>query len=182
MDGVEWVAKQALDQGLMGVIFNGIDNAEQARHAVAAMRYPQQRTSKIPQPVGRRGEGGANAIYVWGVSAAEYSRHADLWPLNPEGDLLCIPQIETLEGLNNVDAIASVPGVGMLFAAAGGDLHMALGVPSADTPEVEAAFQKILASCKAHNIACGITAIGKANVDKRLKEGWKMIRTGRGGE
>jgi len=50
----------------------------------------------------------------------------------------------------------------------------------ADAPEVESARQTILQSCKAHNVACGITAIGKADVDKRLNEGWKMIRTGRG--
>jgi len=182
MDGTEWVAKQALDQGLMGVIFNGTDNAEQVRHEVAFMRYPQQRTSKYPTPAGRRGEGAANAAYVWGVSRDEYERHADLWPLNPEGDLLCIPMIETLEGLKNVDEIAAVPGVGALFVGSGGDLHQQLGVPSANTPEVEAAFQTVLAACKAHNVACGIVAIGKANVDKRLKEGWKMIRTGFGGE
>ncbi len=42
----QWVVKQALDIGLMGVIFNGIDNAEQALLAVRNMRYPQRRTSK----------------------------------------------------------------------------------------------------------------------------------------
>jgi len=38
----------------------------------------------------------------------------------------------------------------------------------------------ILAACKVHNVASGITALTKADVDKRLGEGWKMIRTGRG--
>ena len=42
------------------------------------------------------------------------------------------------------------------------------------------ASRHLLAACKAHNVACGITATTKADVDKRLKEGWKMIRTGRG--
>ena len=41
-------------------------------------------------------------------------------------------------------------------------------------------IEKILAACKAHNVACGITATTKAEVDKRLGEGWKMIRTARG--
>src|SRR6266571_2043342 len=48
----QWVAKQALDIGLMGVIFNGIDNAEQALLAVRNMRYAQKRTSKYQNPPG----------------------------------------------------------------------------------------------------------------------------------
>jgi 4-hydroxy-2-oxoheptanedioate aldolase len=88
--------------------------------------------------------------------------------------------IETLEGLKNVDEIAATPGVGAIFIGAAGDLHQWLGVPI-DSPEVEAARQTILTSCKQHNVACGITAIAKSDVDRRLKEGWKMIRTGQGG-
>ena len=47
--------------------------------------------------------------------------------------------------------------------------------------EVETARQTLLAACRAHNVPCGITAIGKKEVDKRLKEGWRMIRAGSGG-
>jgi 2-keto-3-deoxy-L-rhamnonate aldolase RhmA len=72
-----------------------------------------------------------------------------------------------------------VPGVGAIFIGVGGDLHQYLGVPQ-DSPVVEQARQTILAACKAHNVACGITALNKADVDRRLKEGWKMIRTQRG--
>src|SRR5467141_784704 len=175
----QWFVKQALDIGLMGVIFNGIDNPEQALLAVRNMRYPQRKTSKYQEPPGLRGYAPGNAVFAWGVSAAEYEKHADVWPLNPEGDLLAIPMIETLEGLKNVDEIAAVPGVGAIFLGAGGDLHQYLGVPQ-DSPEVEQARQTILVACKAHNVACGITALTKPDVDKRLKEGWKMIRTGRG--
>jgi 2-keto-3-deoxy-L-rhamnonate aldolase RhmA len=78
-----------------------------------------------------------------------------------------------------VDEIAAVPGVGAIFIGAAGDLHQYLGVPQ-NSPEVEQARQTILAACKAHNVACGITAIPKSEVEKRLGEGWKMIRTGRG--
>lgn len=118
---------------------------------------------------------------MWGVSFDEYHQRADVWPLNPKGDLVCIPMIETLEGLKNVDAIAAVPGIAGLFIGVGGDLHRYLGVPI-DSPEVEAARQKILAACKAHNIACGITTNSKAETEMRLKEGWKMIRTIEGGQ
>jgi 2-keto-3-deoxy-L-rhamnonate aldolase RhmA len=80
--------------------------------------------------------------------------------------------------LKNVDEIASVPGVGAIFVGAGGDLHQYLGVPF-DSPELEQARQTILTACKAHNVPCGITALTKPDVEKRLKEGWRMIRTGR---
>jgi 4-hydroxy-2-oxoheptanedioate aldolase len=179
LDSNDWIAKQALDMGLMGVIFNGVDNKEQMMRLVQYMRYPQQKTSKYQQPPGLRGYGAHNAVFAWGVSQAEYERHADLWPLNPEGDLLAIPMIETAEGLKNVNEIAAVPGVGALFIGQGGDLHGYLGVPQ-NSPEVEEARQTILKACLAHNVACGITAITKDEIDKRLKEGWKMIRTGRG--
>jgi 4-hydroxy-2-oxoheptanedioate aldolase len=179
LDGNDWIVKQALDLGLMGIIFNGVENPEQMTRLIRYMRYPQQKTSRYQQPPGLRGYAPGNAIFAWGVSAAEYERHADVWPLNPEGDLLAIPMIETAEGLKNVDAIAAVPGVGAIFIGAGSDLHQYLGVPR-EAPEVERARQTILAACKAHNVACGITALTKDEVDKRLKDGWKMIRTGRG--
>src|SRR6266403_3264627 len=151
LESNDWIVKQALDMGLMGIIFNGVDNKEQMTRLVQYMRYPQQKISKYQEPPGLRGYAPGNAIFAWGVSAAEYEKHADVWPLNPDGDLLAIPMIETAEGLKNVDEIASVPGIGAIFVGAGGDLHQYLGVPQ-DSPDV----------------------------DKRLKEGWKMIRTGRG--
>jgi 4-hydroxy-2-oxoheptanedioate aldolase len=179
LESNDWFVKQVLDMGLMGIIFNGVDNKEQMTRLIRFMRYPQQKSSAYQQPPGMRGYYPGNAIFAWGISPAEYERHADVWPLNPEGDLLAIAMIETTEGLKNVDEIAAVPGLGAIFVGAGGDLHQYLGVPQ-DSPEVEAARQKILAACKAHNVPCGITAKTKADVDKRLKEGWRMIRTGRG--
>lgn len=82
-----WVVKQALDIGLMGVIFNGVDTRDQALMAVRTMRYPPMRGAPLREPVGIRGYSTAAASYAWGVSAAEYERRADVWPLNPEGDL-----------------------------------------------------------------------------------------------
>jgi 4-hydroxy-2-oxoheptanedioate aldolase len=178
LESNDWIVKQALDMGLMGIIFNGVDNKEQMTRLIQYMRYPQPKTSKFPQPPGLRGYSPTNATFAWGISAPEYERRADVWPLNPQGDLLAIPMIETAEGLKNVNEIASVPGVGAIFIGAGGDLHQYLGVAQ-DSPEVEQARQTILAACKAHNVACGITALTKADVDKRITEGWKMIRTGR---
>jgi 4-hydroxy-2-oxoheptanedioate aldolase len=178
LESNDWIVKQALDMGLMGIIFNGVDNKEQMTRLIRFMRYPQQKTSKYQQPPGLRGYSPGNAVFAWGISSAEYERRADVWPLNPEGDLLAIPMIETAEGLKNVDEIAAVPGVGAIFVGAGGDLHQYLGVPR-DSPEVEEARQTILKACKAHKVPCGITALGKDEAERRLKEGWMMIRTGR---
>jgi len=172
----QWFVKQALDIGLMGVIFNGIDNREQALLAVRNMRYPQQRNSKYPEPPGLRGYAPGGAVWWWGISEAEYVRRADLWPLNPDGDLLAIMMIETSEGLKNADAIASVPGMGAIFVGAGADLSQYLGV-ARNSAELEQGFQTILKACLAHHVACGITALNGTDIIKRLAEGWKMIRT-----
>jgi len=172
----QWFVKQALDIGLMGVIFNGIDNREQALLAVRNMRYPQKKTSKYQNPPGLRGYAPGTALWWWGISDAEYERRADLWPLNPDGDLLAIMMIETAEGLKNADEIAATPGVGAIFVGAGGDLHQYLGVEM-NSPELEQGFQTILKACLAHNVACGITATNARDIAKRRMEGWKMIRT-----
>ena len=172
----EWVVKQALDLGLYGILFNGVDTREQAEFAVSTMRYPQLRDSRYPEPRGIRGASAANAAWAWGVSGAEYSRRADLWPLNPDGDLLAVMMIETVEGLRNLDAIASTPGVGALFPGAGGDLSRSMGVTQG-TPELEEAFQQILSACIRHDVACAITANSGEDVARRVREGWRIIRT-----
>ena len=170
-----WVVKQALDIGLHGVIFNGVDTRDQALAAVKSMRYPQLKGSKYFEPAGIRGAAPGLATWIWGLSTEEYERHADLWPLNPEGDLLAIAMIESIEGMKNLDAILSTPGIGAVFIGNANDLRHSMGVP-ATSPEVEAARQTILAGCKRHNVACGITVASGAEMVKRLDEGWKMIR------
>ena len=172
----DWIIKQALDLGLMGIIFNGVDTKEQMIRIVREMRYPQMKTSKYQDPPGMRGYKPGDAAFTWGISSDEYERRADVYPLNPDGELLAIPMIETAEGLKNVNEIAAVPGVSAIFVGSGGDLHGYLGVPQ-NSPAVEEARQTILMACKAHNVPCGISENRKSNVEKRLKEGWKMIRT-----
>jgi 4-hydroxy-2-oxoheptanedioate aldolase len=175
-DDSQWVVKQALDIGLHGVIFNGVDTPEQALFAVRTMRYPQMRDARFHEPNGIRGAAPANAMWIWGLNGEEYERHADVWPLNPDGDLLATMMIESVEGLKNLDRIAAVPGVGALFPGAGGDLSRSLGVRQ-NTPELEAAFQQILTACKSHKVACAITASSGNDVAKRVREGWNIIRS-----
>jgi len=175
-DQSQWVVKQALDIGLHGIFFNGVDTKEQALMAVRSMRYPQLKGAKYFEPNGMRGSGPANAMWIWGLEREVYDRHADLWPLNPEGDLLAMPMIESAEGLKNVDAIAATPGVAALFLGQGSDLTKSLGVRPG-SPEVEAAFQQILKACKAHKIGCAISATTPEAVARRVKEGWNIIRS-----
>lgn len=174
-DESAWVVKQALDIGLMGVIFNGVDAKEQGMAAVRSMRYPQLKGSPYFEPKGTRGSGPGLATWIWGITGDEYERHADLWPLNPEGDLLAIFMIESVEGMKNLDQILSVPGVGAVFIGVANDLRHSLGVP-ANSPEVEAARQTILKGCLAHKVACGLTVSSGKEMVARLNEGWKMIR------
>lgn len=169
------------DIGVMGFVFNTVETREQAEAAVKSMRYPPWKafpnTHKGPE--GIRGWSPGTAVWAWGIDIEEYRRRADVWPLNPDGDLMAIMIIETQTGVRNVDAIAQVPGVTALSAAAGGDLSSSYGVP-ANAPEVESARQSILRACLAHNVACWISPTGKADQDRRLKEGWRMIRTADG--
>ena len=175
-DQSQWVVKQALDIGLMGVIFNGVDSKEQAMLAVRSMRYPQLKGSPRMEPPGIRGYGPTGAAWIWGLSAADYERRADLWPLNPDGDLLATIMIESVDGLKHLDEIASVPGVGALFLGAGADLSRSLGVTQ-NSPELETAFQQVLRACKAHKVACMITAGSANDVARRVREGWTIIRS-----
>ena len=129
-DNAAWIAKQALDMGLMGIVYNTVNTKEEAVAAVRQMRYAPQRNDPNTQkgPIGMRGWAPGGAVWNWGISGSDYQRRADLWPLNPNGDLLSVFLIETPEGVKNIDEIASVPGVGVINAAAAGDLSNAMGI------------------------------------------------------
>ena len=174
----QWAVKQALDLGLMGLIFPAIDTADQALTAVQAMRYPQRRGSPYIEPRGRRGSGPAAAAWFWGLSTSDYVRHADVWPLNPAGDLVAIMMIETVDGLRNVNEIAAVPGVTGFYIGPS-DLSNSLGV-ARTAPEVEAAIETIVTACRTHDIVCGITA-SAADMRRRREQGFRMLGAGRAG-
>jgi 4-hydroxy-2-oxoheptanedioate aldolase len=162
----------------MGIIFPAVDTPEQALDAVRAMRYPQRRDSSHVEPRGRRGSGPAAAAWFWGLSTGEYIRHADVWPLNPSGDLLAIMMIESVEGLRNVQAIAAVPGVSGFYIGPS-DLSNSLGV-SRDDQEVEEAIEMIVSACRDQSIACGITA-SAADMPRRVEQGFRILGAGRAG-
>ncbi|MDA1185201.1 MAG: aldolase/citrate lyase family protein [Acidobacteria bacterium] len=174
----ESIVKQVLDIGAFGVMFPTIETKEQALQAVRSARFPQPVNSKRPEPRGLRGNGNMPAAWLWGMSRPEYSRRADLWPVAPDGELLLMLQVETAEGVNNIEEILSVPGIGVLFIGPN-DLSYSLGVPSG-APEHEAAIQTVLKACKAHGVPCAIT-VKSAGVVKRLEQGFRVVALGGGG-
>ena len=100
-----------LDAGVSGIMFVEVESAEEARWGLEAMRYAANG--------GTRPEGVGSAPSYWGVSEAEYIERADLWPLDPDGELISWVIVESHEGLANVREIAAVPGVGVLWPGAG---------------------------------------------------------------
>jgi len=169
-----WMVKHALDIGLMGVLINNIETPEQAENIVRTIRPRQLRSSLIPNPPGVRG---TLVCGFWGISGRECRLRADLWPLNPQGDLLFWAMIETKEGVENADAIAQVPGVGGFYLGAGSDLSSAYGAESPDDPEVAAAFERLLGICRRRELACGGT-VNPANAALRMQQGYRIFNFG----
>src|SRR6266487_2207255 len=83
-------AKQVLDLGAYGIIWPHISNVEQAYNAVAACRYPRLKNKPLYEPAGIRGDGPTQAVRYWGITQQEYYERADVWPLNPKGEVLVI--------------------------------------------------------------------------------------------
>ncbi len=175
---VRWIIKQVLESGAMGIIVPQVENAAQALKIVQSMRYPQLKDSKYPNPPGRRGCGCSGGS-GWGLqNPADYVRVADPWPLNPEGELVAFPMIESPEGVKNVNAILDVPGVtGVLVGPT--DLTMNHGEgrwngPS-PTPDTHAAIAKVAAACTAKKKTCAMVTANEGETKKYLDAGFKII-------
>lgn len=174
---VEYIAKQALDSGAFGIMFPMIGDREQAMHAVASMRYPQPLSSNVSDPAGLRGRSPSIATWYWGVGGGEYFRRADVWPLSREGELLSLLQIETPEGVENIEEIITTPGVGAIFIGPS-DLAAQMGYgDSPGAPQVEQAIQTVLRSCLRHDVPCAITT-SAGDVEERLEQGFRMVTVG----
>ena len=120
----------------------------------------------------------------WGMSEAEYRQKADLWPLNPNGELINWTIIESKEGLANVRAIAAVPGVGVLWPGAGTlrgvfSTTDANGTRVLDEAAWEGAIQQVLAACKEFKVACGYPANAN-DIEMRMKQGFSVFVMGWG--
>lgn len=178
-NGVEknqFLAKQALDRGVYGVVWPHINNAEQAYNAVASCRYARQVDAANYEPAGCRGDGPATACRYWGLTLPEYYKKADVWPLNPEGEILVILMIESVAGVDNVDDILkSVPGIGAVLIGEG-DLSQALGHPRHyDHPVVHKAMQHVVETCKKYKVPVGHPHVSSANVESVVADGFRLI-------
>src|ERR1700757_330317 len=130
----------ALDAGARGIVVPMVNTREEAEAAVRACRY---------FPLGNRSNAGVRG--EWG----EFKNYRDyLDAVNNE--LVIVPMIETNQSLENLDAIASVPGVDVLLIGPS-DLSIELGVPL-DYPcdTYQRALDKIAATAAKRGIAAGM--------------------------
>jgi 4-hydroxy-2-oxoheptanedioate aldolase len=165
-----------LNLGVSGLMLPTAESAEQVRKAIAAMRFKSQGGTR-PDNVG-------NAPAFWGLSEAEYKAKADVWPLNPNGELINWTIIESKEGLARVREIAAVKGIGVLWPGAGTLRGVftstnAAGERQFDEKGWEAAIQSVLAACKEFNVACGYPANAN-DIEMRMKQGFSVFVMGWG--
>ncbi|HLZ08361.1 MAG TPA: aldolase/citrate lyase family protein, partial [Chloroflexota bacterium] len=175
-----WQIKQVLATGVHGILLCHAESPDAVRAFVKHCRYPFNRVGGDGLEEGRRGGGGqASAAAIWGVSVRNYLDLADPWPLNPKGELFLGLKIENKRALANVEKTAAVSGIA--FAEWGpGDMGMSLGFPDNHDepfpPEMVAARSRILAACKANNLAF-LNTIRTDDVIERIAEG---VRIGAG--
>src|SRR5438445_6934700 len=172
----QWLAKQALDLGVYGVVWPHISTVDQAYNAVAACRYPRMKQAPLYEPAGVRGDAPGAAARYWGLTQQEYYRKADVWPLNPQGEILVILMIEDTQGIANLgDILKSVPGIGLILIGEG-DLSQELGFPRQyEHPSVVEAMAQIVARCEECGVPAGHPHVDSNNVERILKEGYRFL-------
>ena len=170
-------AKQVLDVGVFGIFFPAVHTREQAELAVRATRYPQYNEAPDYEPEGLRGRNPSNATWYWGVR--DYHAKADVWPLDPQGELLAMMFIESRAGVENIEEIITVPGLGGIFIGPS-DLSTSMGYTSPAALEVEEAIQTVLGACLEHDVPCAITT-GPGSVQQRIEQGFRFVTVGADG-
>ena len=172
----QWTAKQALDLGVYGIVWPHISTVDQAYNAVASCRYPRLKSAPLYEPAGVRGDGPTAAVRYWGLTQQEYYARADVWPLNPDGEILVILMIEDTLGIENLsDMLENVPGIGAVLIGEG-DLSQELGYPRQyDHPNVLEAMAEVVATCKAHDVPVGHPHVNAGNVERILDEGYRFL-------
>lgn len=172
----QWIAKQVLDIGVFGIIFPHVSSVEEARNAVSACRYPRLREAPHYDPPGIRGDAPTRAARYWGVTQQEYYQRADIWPLDPKGEILVIIQCEDTRGIENLPRILKeVPGIGVVLIGEG-DLSQELGHPrDYEHPVVADAINTILKICKEHNVPCGHPHPDSRNVERLVASGYRFL-------
>jgi 4-hydroxy-2-oxoheptanedioate aldolase len=179
-----WMFEQVLATGVHGILLCHATTAGAVRALVEAVRYPnrEQGVGREGLQEGRRGAHGApTAAKIWGVSPAEYMQKADVWPLNPNGEILLGVKIEDKYAYANLNEIVRVPGIA--FGEGGpGDMGLSFGFKPGD-PKAKEVQDKIFAAARAQHLYwLGISAPGggknaEAAVEAAIKEG-RMVGSG----
>ena len=174
----QWVAKQVLDIGVYGVVWPHISTVEEAYNAVAACRYPRPKTAPAYQPEGLRGDAPMHAARYWGITAQEYYKKADVWPLNRDGEILVIIMCEDVKAIDNLpEILRQVPGIGVVLIGEG-DLSQNLGYPRQyEHPAVVEAMTAIRRICSEHKVPCGHPHVDEKNAQKVVDEGYRFLMT-----
>ncbi len=162
---IQWndaaIVKRVLDIGAHAVVFPMVSTAEEAEAAVYASKYP---------PEGMRGVGGARAQRL-GLDGEQYRATAN-------DETMVIVQCETVEAVENIEAIVAVPGVDILFLGPY-DLSMSMGIGGEfEHPDFLAVVDKVLAACAAAQMPAGILALGADDVARRQQQGFRFIAMG----
>jgi 4-hydroxy-2-oxoheptanedioate aldolase len=159
--------QQALDMGADGVLVPYINTAEEARQAVSCARYPTAGTRSVYFP-----QRSMNKAGLLGYAGAA------------NDNIILALQVETADCIKNIDAIAAVPGVDLLFLGQN-DLCMSMGLyekykfPDMYTsPELADATAKLQAAAKKNNVILGLFLFGTGRVGEFLEKGFPFISIG----
>lgn len=158
----QWVIKGALDMGAYGVMVPQVSTREEALAAVRAVKYA---------PEGERGVGPFCAALRWGMTLPEYVAVAN-------EEIVLMIQVETPQGVENVEEILSVPGIDVVFSGPG-DLAVSMGgLHLVGSPEHSAALRKILQVCKRVGIPAGVLAATPEAIRQGMAAGYDAIAAG----
>jgi 2-keto-3-deoxy-L-rhamnonate aldolase RhmA len=151
--------QRALDIGASGIMVPMIRSADEAEQVVAATRYP---------PEGKRGFGG--------LRAGRYTFNNSEYFASANENTLVVLIIETKEAVDDIEAIARVPGVDVLMVGTF-DLYLSLGLDAfkQPLPEGEQAIGRILAAGRKFNKAVGGAYGSPADLRKREQQGFRML-------
>jgi 4-hydroxy-2-oxoheptanedioate aldolase len=159
--------QQSLDMGADGVLVPYINTAEEARQAVSCARYPTTGTRSVYFPQRSMNKAG---LLGYAGKANE--------------NIILALQVETADCIKNIDEIAAVPGVDMLFLGQN-DLCMSMGLfekyefPLMYTsPELQAATDKLRAAATKNNVILGLFLFGTSRVGEFLEKGFPFISVG----
>ena len=154
---------RALDIGAHGIMVPMVGSAAEAAAIASAAHYP---------PVGRRGAG-------FGLAHDDYRMAPPTETMaKAAARTLLIAQIETTEGLNEVEAIAGTPGIDVVWLGHF-DLSNFMGIPAQFRhADFIAAAQRIGNAAKAHGKIAGILATDQAWAEEYWAYGYRMLAYG----